>query len=109
MAKPKKQAYSGRGGERENAGRPSTWNHSPTTAVRVPEPLVEQILIYAHELDKGAVQNQTDVSEQISELINQWQSQSKQTRDWTKCNILLQELQNILTENNQFHNQNLTQ
>jgi gas vesicle protein len=100
MTKPKKQAYSGRGGERENAGRPSTWNHSPTTAVRVPEPLVKQILIYAHELDSGAVQNQTDVSEQISELINKWQTQTKATRDWTKCNKLLQELQNIIITTN---------
>jgi hypothetical protein len=100
MTKTKKQAYSGRGGERENAGRPSTWNHSPTIAVRVPEPLAKQILIYAHELDSGAVQNQTDVSEQLSELIARWRAESKTTRDWTKCNQLLQELQNIIITTN---------
>lgn len=98
MSKPKKPAYSGRGGERENAGRPTAWKHTPTIAVRVPEPLSKQILVFAHELDKGAVQNQTDVSEQISELINKWQTKSKATRDWTKCNILLQELQNIIAK-----------
>jgi hypothetical protein len=101
MTKPKKQAYSGRGGERENAGRPSTWNHSPTIAVRVPEPLVEQILVFAHELDKGTVQNQTDVSDKLSELIAKWQIELSGKEDkarWQKAHKLLQELQNIITE-----------
>lgn len=97
MAKPKKQAYSGRGGERENAGRPSTWNHTPTTAVRVPEPLVKQILIYAHELDKGTVQNQTDVSKQLIKLIAKWKSKTSgkelQPR-WANVVKLIAELEN---------------
>jgi hypothetical protein len=101
MTKPKKQAYSGRGGERDGAGRPKSWNHSPTTAVRVPEPLVKQIMAYAHEIDNGVVQNQTDVSEQLSELIARWQAKvegKEKSPRWENTHKLLQELQSALNQ-----------
>jgi hypothetical protein len=100
MSKTKKLGYSGRGGSRENAGRPTTWNNTPTTAVRVPEPLLSQILAYAHELDNGAVQNQTDTNEQLIEIIIKWQNEAlvakSTSRDWTKCRQMLKELQSAL-------------
>lgn len=48
-----------RGGYHPNAerwGRKSAWlNASDTKTIRVPEELAEQILDYAHKLDKGEV------------------------------------------------------
>jgi hypothetical protein len=102
MSKSKKPAYSGRGGSRENAGRPTTWNHTPTTAIRVPEPLLNQIIVYAHELDNGVVQNQIAPSEQLLEILTKWQSkvEGKESQPrWSNVNKLLQELQNIITTN----------
>jgi hypothetical protein len=101
MAQPKKQAYSGRGGERDGAGRPRAWKHTPTTAVRVPEPLVKQIMVYAHELDNGAVQIQTNVSEQLSELIARWQAKvqgKEKSPRWENTHKLLQELQSAFNQ-----------
>jgi TRAP-type mannitol/chloroaromatic compound transport system substrate-binding protein len=100
MTKPKKLAHSGRGGRRDDAGRPAKWKHTPTTVIRVPEPLLNQIMVYAHELDNGVVQNQIAPSEQLIEIITKWQGKSKNTRNWTECNKLLQELQNIITTTN---------
>lgn len=99
MTKPKKRAYSGRGGERENAGRPNKWNNTPTTAIRVPEVLVNQIMVYAHKLDDGTVQNQTDVSEKLLKLITDWQAKIKDKElqpRWNNVSKLLTELQSLL-------------
>lgn len=105
MTKPKKQAYSGRGGERENAGRPSEWINKQTTAVRVPTVHLEAIKNYAHNLDTGSVlntvQNQTDLSEQLSEIVENWQIKTngkEKSPRWENVSKLLQELQNILTK-----------
>lgn len=103
--KSNKPAHSGRGGERENAGRPSQWNSKQTTAVRVPKIHLEAILEYARKIDSktvsDTVQNQTGVSEQLIEIIDKWQTKTigKETSPrWEKCSQLLQELQTIIAE-----------
>jgi hypothetical protein len=100
MTKPKKRAYSGRGGSREGSGRPTKWNNTPSIAVRVPEALKNQILAYAKELDKGTVQNQTGTNGELLKLIKRWQDKAKDTRNWIECNKLLIELQTIITPPN---------
>jgi hypothetical protein len=101
MSKPKKRAYSGRGGSREGSGRPAIWKHTPSIAVRVPEPLKNQILAYAKELDKGTVQNQTGTNGELLKLLTNWQGKAKDTRNWIECNKLLLELQSIITPPNE--------
>jgi hypothetical protein len=44
---------SGRGGARTGGGRPSPWQHQPTSTIRVPEIFAETLLEIARELDKG--------------------------------------------------------
>ena len=108
MNKPKssKPAYSGRGGNRENSGRPSAWVNKSTTAVRVPTVHLEAILEYARKLDSNSisdtVQNQTDTNEQLIEIIIKWRNEAlvakSTSRDWTRCRQMLKELQSILTK-----------
>jgi hypothetical protein len=84
MTKPKKRAYSGRGGERE----------------RIPEPLKKQIMAFAHKLDDGTVQNQTGINDELLKLIALWQSkvEGKESQPrWSNVNKLLLELQSIIT------------
>jgi uncharacterized protein (DUF3084 family) len=62
-----------RGGYHPNAerwGRKSAWlNASDTKTIRVPEELAEQILDYAHKLDKGEVIDyETKVKRQTNQL-----------------------------------------
>lgn len=45
----------GRGGVRSNAGAKSKWKHGKTKSIRVPEELANQILEYAHKLDKNLI------------------------------------------------------
>lgn len=41
-----------RGGKREKSGRPSSWKHTKTQLIRVPEEFVEEILQFARKLDQ---------------------------------------------------------
>jgi hypothetical protein len=43
---------SSRGGARQGAGRKSEWSSGKTTAIRVPEDLAEEIMMFAKKLDK---------------------------------------------------------
>jgi hypothetical protein len=42
-----------RGGQRENAGRKSGWEHSETVVIRVPQVFAKQLLEIARKLDMG--------------------------------------------------------
>lgn len=41
------------GGARPGAGRPPSWEHSPTVAVKIPLPIKDQILAAARAIDQG--------------------------------------------------------
>ena len=95
------------GGKRQGSGRPSVWNNKLTTAIRVPTILVDRLLEHARMLDtegiQDNVQNQLDSVHnykltRIQELVDQYQSITKQTRDHTISNKLIKELQTILNE-----------
>ena len=45
-----------RGGARQGSGRKPIWNHQPTKAIKVPAPLIEDILKFARLLDNGEVE-----------------------------------------------------
>ena len=47
--------HSGRGGYRENAGRKSSWQHTETQTIRVPEIFASQLIQIARRLDNGEV------------------------------------------------------
>lgn len=95
-----------RGGFREGAGKKSEWKHSTsaseTKVIRVPIALANEILALAHKLDKGELSEDSDRKEKFDKIytvITKYQLLSKQTRDWTKCNQMLQELQSITIKN----------
>jgi hypothetical protein len=96
-----------RGGFREGSGRKSEWSKggSPTTPIRVPDNLVKRVLEYAHMLDRGEIiefaQNQTELSEQLSGIVQRWQSKvegKESSPRWSNVNKLLLELQALLTK-----------
>lgn len=105
MTKPKsnKSAFGGRGGYRENSGRPAkVWVNKSTTAVRVPKVHLEAILKYAHDLDtesiSSTVQNQTNLSQVIQSWLAKVEGKEKSPR-WENASKLLQELQSITVKN----------
>lgn len=114
-------AMSKRGGyfpHAERWGRKSAWQNLPTTLIRVPEVLVEQILEYAHKLDNEQVNkvdsqkmDQATMLKMMDEFVESLQGQSggnqykskgevktsgtrwyfyRQFREWVKNNKLLQ-------------------
>jgi hypothetical protein len=81
-----------RGGYRENAGRKTNWLSSNVTKpIRVPEPLVDQLLDIARRLDSGEViekeQNQNisgDDSlklDRIKEIIVSWELEVQKAKE----------------------------
>ncbi len=44
--------HSGRGGVRAGGGRPSPWQHQPTSTIRIPKRFEKIILEIAQDLDK---------------------------------------------------------
>lgn len=89
-----------RGGHRENAGRKSEWiSSSQTRPIRVPEWMADEILELARKLDSGAtldiVHNQKSDNRlaEITTIIERYKVIAKASRDWTKCNQLIQELE----------------
>jgi hypothetical protein len=81
-----------RGGYRENAGRKTNWLSSNVTKpIRVPEPLVEQLLDIARRLDNGEAiekeQNQNISSDdslkldRIKEIIASWELEVQKAKE----------------------------
>ena len=67
---------SGRGGYRQGSGRPSNWNLRPITVIKIPEPIKEQVLFYAHLVDDihGNVENLRSDLETVTIPITQLRS-----------------------------------
>jgi len=53
----------GRGGYREGSGRPSPWNLRPITVVKIPLPLKDKVLDFAHKLDNSDTNSLSDNSD----------------------------------------------
>ena len=92
---------SGRGGYREGSGRKSNWvSSSPTTPVRIPDNIVDKVLDYAKQLDKGEqieiAQNQTS---KTREILNMWKSKvsGKELQPrWTNVVKMIAELEDSI-------------
>ncbi len=53
----------GRGGKRQGAGRPATWQSGPASrAIKLPSILVDRVLAYARELDALKAEKTTEPS-----------------------------------------------
>lgn len=76
------------GGKRPGAGRKAIWKSGPCKAVKLPIALVEDVMIYARQLDEGSAikkkpnQDTTSASDkgwaQLSQLVNEKQELTKQ-------------------------------
>jgi hypothetical protein len=92
---------SGRGGYREGSGRKSNWlSSSPTTPVRIPDNIVDKVLEYAHQLDKGEsieiAQNQTNKTREILDIWKSKVSGKELQPRWINVVKLISELGNSL-------------
>lgn len=61
----------GRGGARPNSGPESSWNHSPTKAIRVPVVLADELLHIARKLDRSeeSLTNRQRLTELIEGIV----------------------------------------
>jgi hypothetical protein len=62
---------SGRGGQRDGAGRKSAWRNGETQTIRVPKVLADQILEIAKRLDSG----------EVIEFVSESKEKPKRKRD----------------------------
>ena len=110
------------GGRREGAGRKTTWasgaRKEDSKLVRVPGYIATDVLKAAHYIDAGGVinyqldsvtqsdghqldsvtQSNNSQLDRLTKLIEQYKSQAKDTRDWSKANKLLDEALAIIAE-----------
>ena len=111
------------GGRRDGAGRKSTWaskaRKEDSKLVRVPGYIASEVLKAAHYIDAGGVinyntfdlvnqldnrkfdsvtQSNTTRLDRLTELVERYKSQAKDTRDWSKANKLIGDALAIINE-----------
>jgi hypothetical protein len=98
-----------RGGKRLGAGNQTKWkrsaNANETKLIRVPIVLADDILVLAHQLDRGEITLGDDSKaklDKICTVISDYEAESAKSalafprsRDWTKCRKMLKDLQSI--------------
>jgi len=78
---------SGRGGYRPNSGRPSNWNLKPITVVKLPEPLKQEVLEIAHQLDLLYSNKKIDRNDIETVTISKTELQNIIKAIWSNPNI----------------------
>ena len=109
------------GGRREGAGRKSGWasksKKEDSKLVRVPSYIADKVLKAAHYIDAGGIINyqfdsvnqindtqldsvtQSNIQlDRLTDLIERYKLQAKDTRDWSKANKLISEALAIIAE-----------
>lgn len=92
-----------RGGYREGAGRKSEWvSSSKTTAIRIPDWMLEEVLNTARKLDNaGKIENIKSENSQskLNHIIKKWKDKSIGKEDsprWKNLHLMIDELEQEL-------------
>jgi hypothetical protein len=104
----------GRGGERENAGRKSSWVNNDTTLIRIPKVIKDPLMAIAKKLDRGkSIENETksnqieietvteskldSVTVSIKEIVDRYKDEylkiTPDNTSWTQAKKLLIDLE----------------